>query len=151
MKEGEFEPLVSPLLDTGAYRTAFLSDGFRLCAERVDHLHITHVPVFLEVFRQKVAAVTDLSGGDDQSVPPGQLVPILNALRFLNNTGVHRYGAPGEKQTHVFARTLWVHARLEFVCDRYVELIQDLKAQSPCLFVLQTGHPRHGLLLLCGF
>jgi hypothetical protein len=111
----------------------FFSDGFRWGAERVDHLDITHVSVFLKVLRQKVAAVTYLSGGDNQSVPPGQLVTILDSPRSLNNTGVYGYWAPGEKETHVFARTLWVHAGLELVCHRYVKLIEDLKAQSACL------------------
>ena len=37
-------------------------------------------------------------------------------------------------ETHVFTCILWFHAGLELVCDRYVELIQHLKAQSACLF-----------------
>ena len=119
--------------------------------EGVNHLNIAHALSFLEVLREKVSAVACLGGRDDQSVPPGQMVTILDPPSAFNNSSVYGYRVPCKQEAHIFSCTLQVHAGLELVCHRYIELIQNLKLNRPAFSLHKTGHPCDGLLLLEGY
>jgi len=129
---GQLILMIMPWVPVSGVRFRLQVEGFWRAVEWIDHFDIAQLLVFLEVFRKKVPAATHLSGGDDQSIPPGKLITVLNEPRALKYARFYLYRVPCKQGPNIVASALLIQAGLELFRDCYVKFLKDLKAQPAC-------------------
>jgi hypothetical protein len=119
--------------------------------EWVNHPDLAKFFVRSKVFGQKVMAIGNLGGSDDEPIPPGEAALILEMPGALDDTSVHRDGPPGEKETNIATGGLKVKARIELAGNGHIEFLENLKAHPTSPGVPEMSHPRHGPSLFARF
>jgi hypothetical protein len=100
------------------------------------------------VFAQKVTAIGNLSGRDDEPVPPGETALMLEMPGALDDTSVHSGGLAGEKGANIATGGLKVKAGVELAGNGHIEFLEHPEAYPTSPSVPGMSHPGHGLLLL---
>jgi hypothetical protein len=82
----------------GKVESGVISEGGRRIApEWINYSDAIQILVRLQIFRQEVSARGRLGCGHNQSIPEGQLIPVLNRPTSLEHPDVHDYGSPGKQ------------------------------------------------------
>ena len=85
--------------------------------------------VFLQVFRKQISTISQLSGRNNQSIPPGNLKTILNKPCIFQNTVVYHDRLPDQQRANILPSIFRIKTRLQLGCNGYVELLQNLITQ----------------------
>jgi hypothetical protein len=119
--------------------------------ERIYDPQVSILLVFLQVFGQQIPAVSQLSSRNNQSIPPGNLITILNKPCVFQNTRVYHHRLPCQQRANVPAGIFRIKTRLQLSGNGQVKFLQNLIAQfaRPC--APKMNHPGHGELLLLWF
>jgi len=119
--------------------------------EWIGYSQASKLLVFLQVFRKQISTISQLSSRNNQSIPPGNLMTILNMPCIFQNALVYHDGLPCQQSANVLAGIIRIKTRLQLSGNGYVKLLQNLIAQITCLGVPKMSHPGHSLLLLLWF
>jgi hypothetical protein len=91
--------------------------------EWIYYLQASKFLVFLQIFGQQIPAISQLSGRNNQSVPPGILITILNEPSILQKIIVYDDGLSCQQRANVLAGIFRIKARLQLSGSGYVKLL----------------------------
>ena len=116
--------------------------------EPIDDRDIAEDHAILKVFAEQVAALGPHCRRNHWSVPPRQLVAVLEIPGFLEKTSVLHLRLPAEQTPHILTGVSARHARLEFLRHRHMELLEHLDTHAAVAAGSELTKPPFSLLLL---
>ena len=81
--------------------------------ERIDYSQASKFLLFLQIFGQQIPAIIQLSSRNNQSIPPGNLITILNKPCIFQNTRVYHDRLPCQQRANIPAGIYRIKTRLQ--------------------------------------
>src|SRR4030042_6118101 len=121
--------------------------GSRRLEEWIDDLNLSKPLSVLKILRDQVTTVGYLCCRDDQSIPPGKAITVLDQPTPFNDTGIDRHRMPCQERMDIASGMADIKPWFKFFRDRHVELLKDLKTQPSCSGAPAMFPPGHRLFL----